>query len=430
MTASTTATRLDRRRAPASRWARLRRSRYLKPYNRLAALVVAGNALAFALLPQPTPEQAFTAAGINVFVAALVRQQYVINLLFRLATGAPHSLPLRTRWALGKIYSFGGVHVGAAIGATAWYVVFTVGTFAASASALFLTTSSVASLILLSMLVTSLPSARARHHDAFELTHRFGGWMLLLLVWVQTIGMLAQTQATPEQYLGSAPLWLLAATTVSIALPWLRLRRVPVEIETPSGHVAIARFDYGVTPFAGSSTAISRSPLREWHAFANIPAPGQSGFRLAISRAGDWTSRLIDDKPRHLWVKGIPTAGVGNIDRLFTKVVWVATGSGIGPCLPHLLARTAPAHLVWSARSPVETYGPSLVTEIRDAVPDALIWDTRADGKPDLLALVRQAVRTSGAEAVICISNATTTWSLVEGLEQEGVPAFGAIWDS
>lgn len=430
MTAPTATAPSHREDAVASRWTRLRRSRHLKPYNRLAALVVAGNALAFALLAPPTPAQAFTAAGVNVFVAAIVRQQYVINLLFRLATRAPHALPLRVRWGLGKIYSFGGVHVGAAVGATAWYLAYTAGTIADGASALFLTTSTMASLILLSLIVTSLPPLRARHHDLFERTHRFGGWALLLLVWVQAVAMLVEAQTPPAQYLGSVPLWLLAATTVSIALPWLRLRRVPVEIETPSSHVAIVRFDHGVTPFAGSSTAISRSPLREWHAFANIPAPGQSGFRLTISRAGDWTSRLIDDKPRHLWVKGIPTAGVGNIDRLFTRVVWVATGSGIGPCLPHLLARTAPAHLVWSARSPVETYGPDLVSEIRDAVPGALIWDTSADGKPDLIALARRAVRRSGAEAVICISNISTTWSLVEGLEQEGIPAFGAIWDS
>ncbi|WP_200838913.1 MULTISPECIES: hypothetical protein [Microbacterium] len=427
---ATTATPADRKPALTERWSRLRRSRHVKPYNRLAILIVALNAVGFAVMPHPTAAEAFVAAGINVSLAAIVRQQYVINLLFRIATRAPHTLPLRIRWGLGKIYSFGGVHVGAAIGAAAWYAVFTARTIADGASTLFLTTSVAGALILASMLVTSLPGLRARHHDAFELTHRFGGWALLAIVWVQAVAMLAQAQATPAQYLTSAPLWLLAATTVSIALPWLRLRRVPVEIETPSSHVAIARFDHGVTPFAGSSTTISRSPLREWHAFANIPAPGESGFRLTVSRAGDWTSRLIDDKPRHLWVKGIPTAGVGNIDRLFTKVVWVATGSGIGPCLPHLLARTAPAHLVWSTRSPVETYGPGLVSEIRDAVPDALIWDTRADGKPDLLMLARRAVQTSGAEAVICISNKNTTWPLVEGLEREGIPAFGAIWDS
>jgi hypothetical protein len=69
---------------------------------------------------------------------------------------------------------------------------------------------------------------------------------------------------------GSAQFWLLAGTSISAILPWLRLRRVPVTIVTPSSHVALAEFDYGVTPFAGSSTAVSRSPLMEWHSFANV----------------------------------------------------------------------------------------------------------------------------------------------------------------
>jgi hypothetical protein len=208
------------------------------------------------------------------------------------------------------------------------------------------------------------------------------------------------------------------------------LRRVPVRITRPSRHVALVSFDYGVTPFAGSSTAVSRRPLLEWHSFANVPTPGRSGFRLTISRAGDWTGSLIDDLPTHLWVKGVPTAGVGNIDRLFTRVVWVATGSGIGPCLPHLLSGETPARLVWSTRSPRETYGDALVDEIEAVQPDALVWDTVRDGKPDLVELALRAHREFDAEAVICISNKKTTWHVVEELEARGVPAFGAIWDS
>lgn len=413
-----------------TRLSRLRRSRRFKPYNRLAAAVILLNLLAVAVNPHPTAEQAFVAAGVNVFAAAIVRQQYVINALFALATRARDATPLRVRWGLGKIYSFGGVHVGAAVSATGWYIAFCALTVAAGPSPLFVATSILGSLILVSMLITALPTLRARWHDAFEITHRFGGWLLLALVWIQTIAMLVGAEATITQVLSSVPLWLLTATTVSVALPWTRLRRVPVNITSPSSHVAIARFDYGVTPFAGSSTAISRHPLLEWHSFANVPSPGEAGFRLTISRAGDWTSRFIDEKPRHVWVKGIPTAGVGNIDKLFRKVVWVATGSGIGPCLPHLLAVTAPAHLIWSTRSPEATYGRELTEEIRQAVPDALIWDTTSEGKPDLLALAHHAVETTGAEAVICISNSKTTWSIVEGLEQRGIPAFGAIWDS
>jgi NAD(P)H-flavin reductase len=224
--------------------------------------------------------------------------------------------------------------------------------------------------------------------------------------------------------------WGLAIVTASVAAPWLRLRKVPVEMACPSTHVALTRFDYGVTPFAGSSTAISRNPLWEWHSFANVPEPGRDGFRLTISRAGDWTGAFIDDSPRKVWVKGIPTAGVANIEVLFTKVVYVATGSGIGPCLPHLLAQEVPAQLIWATRNPRRTYGDELIDEIEAVQPDAVIWDTDANGKPDLVELAWDAVLSTGAEAVICISNKKLTWNVVESIERRGVPAYGAIWDS
>lgn len=420
---------------PTTAAARLRRSRHLKPYNRLAVAVIVVNlAVAAAVLASGamTATVAFTIAGVDIVIATLVRQQLVINALFRLATRWRTRLPLRVRWGLGKIYNFGGVHVGAAISATAWYAVFCALTLAEASAPLLTATSVAATALLLAMLITSIPSLRARRHNRFELVHRFGGWALLGLVWVQAITITLEDApgAVLLALLGSVPIWLLLLATASIAAPWLRLRRVPVRITKPSSHVVIAEFDYGVTPFAGSSTAISRNPLREWHAFANVPSPDRPGFRLTISRAGDWTGRLIDEEPSHLWVKGIPTAGVGNIDQLFSSVLWVATGSGIGPCLPHLLAKTAPARLLWSTRDPVRTYGAELVAEITTAVPDTVIWDTSAQGKPDLLALAYEHAVEHGVEAVICISNNPTTWTVVEGLEQRGIPAFGAIWDS
>ena len=208
------------------------------------------------------------------------------------------------------------------------------------------------------------------------------------------------------------------------------LKKVPVTFARPSSHVVLAKFDYGVTPFAGSSTTISRSPLTQWHAFANVPSPDESGFRLTISRAGDWTGELIDDMPSHLWVRGIPTAGVANIEVLFKRVIYVATGSGIGPCLPHLLANKVPALLVWATRDPRKTYGDELVDEILSVQPGAIIWNTREKGKPDMVALAYRAYRQFNAEAVICISNQALTNEVVFGMESRGIPAYGAIWDS
>ncbi|NUT50511.1 MAG: hypothetical protein HOV94_24865 [Saccharothrix sp.] len=402
-----TTTRTD----PPSLGLRFRR-RPFTHHNRLAAAVVAVNLVAaFAV---DTTQALSDLVVANIALAVLIRQQHVINLLFRLATSAPTTWPLRVRWTLGKVYHFGGLHVGAAVSGAAW--------FAALAWTLADPLAWTILALLVAMVVFALPGLRARRHDVFERVHRFAGWTVLALF--------AAHSARQPGFVGSTQFWLLLLVVASVALPWTRLRRVPVRIVRPSRHVALVSFDYGVTPFAGSSTAVSRHPLLEWHSFANVPTPGRSGFRLTISRAGDWTGALIDDAPTHLWVKGVPTAGVGNIDKLFTRVVWVATGSGIGPCLPHLLSGDTPSRLVWSTRTPRETYGDELVDEIEAVQPDALVWDTVRDGKPDLVALALRAQREFDAEAVICISNKKTTWHVVEELEARGVPAFGAIWDS
>ncbi|WP_309114292.1 hypothetical protein [Saccharothrix sp.] len=383
------------------------RRRPFTHHNRLAAAVVLVNLALFGADPADM-------VVANLTLAVLVRQQHVINLFFRVATSAPTTWPLKVRWTLGKVYHFGGLHVGGTVCATAWFAVVAWTTADPLAWVILA--------LLVGMVVFALPRLRARKHDLFERTHRFAGWTTLVLFAVHS--------AAQPGFFGSVPFWLLVLVVVSVALPWLRLRKVPVRIVRPSNHVALVSFDYGVTPFAGSSTAVSRNPLLEWHSFANVPAPGRSGFRLTISRAGDWTGALIDDLPTHLWVKGVPTAGVGNIDKLFTRVVWVATGSGIGPCLPHLLSGDTPSRLVWSTRDPRATYGDDLVDEILGVQPHAVVWDTGRDGKPDLVELALRAHREFEAEAVICISNKKTTWHVVESLEARGVPAFGAIWDS
>lgn len=403
---------------PAPR--RLLKHPRLMHYNRLAALVLVAN-LAFLWASwSPSARSMGHAALADLALAVLVRQQYVINLFFRLATWAPTTWPLKIRWTLGKVYHFGGLHVGGALAGAGWFLALTLTSTFTGAGGLPTLVGWTLIALLAVIVATALPPFRSRHHDHFEKIHRFGGWSALALFWAHTL------LSTPQP----VPITVLAVVTFSVALPWLRLRKVDVRLERPSPHVVLARFDHGETPFAGSSTAISRSPLKEWHSFANVPAPGEPGFRLTISRAGDWTGSFIDDLPAKVWVKGITTAGVANIETLFTKVVYVATGSGIGPCLPHLLAAEVPSRLVWATRDPRATYGAALVDEILAVQPHALVWDTSRHGKPDMVRLAYEAYRDFDAEAVICISNKKLTWQVVHGLERRGIPAYGAIWDS
>lgn len=417
-------------------------------YHRLVYVVLVINVIALVMGVRrygddPMGVQALQALSnlvlANLSLATLIRQQYVINLLFWIATRAPLHWPLAIRKELAKVYHFGGLHSGAAMAAVFWFSVFSISLSvnwhmgASHVSDSLVGVTWVLMGVLFSVALMAHPAIRSRFHNGFERVHRFGGWTALILFWVQwgvTAEGVRQTENPGAALVTDASFWMLSILTLSVVLPWLRLRKVAVSLERPSSHVVIARFDYGETPFTGSATAISRSPLMEWHSFANIPTPGHKGYRLIISRAGDWTGRLIEELPSHVWVKGITTAGVAHIETLFHSVVYVATGSGIGPVLPHLLAANVPLRLIWSTRSPRQTYGDELVDEILRAQPNTLIWDTDVQGKPDLIRLAYGVTQAFGAEAVICIANRTLTEQVVEAMESRGIPAYGAIWDS
>jgi len=83
-------------------------------YNRLAALVLLSN-LAFAVLGvglQGVSAQTLSSLVlINLSLAILIRQQYLINALFWLATCIPVTWPLRVRRSAAKVYHAAGCTV-------------------------------------------------------------------------------------------------------------------------------------------------------------------------------------------------------------------------------------------------------------------------------------------------------------------------------
>lgn len=429
--------------APAAR--RLLKHPRLMPYHRLIAAVVLVNL--GVLWHHLASGDWSTADGsalsgtaaltlVNVAAAVLIRQQNVLNALYGLAGRGSRSWPLWVRWSVSKVHHVGGIHAGAALAGTAWLCVFaavaTLHPHGVTATTRALAWCLVALMLL--VVACAAPPVRRRAHDLFEASHRFAGWTSVGLFWALTVHLALHgrgEQGAAEALASTWQVWVLALLTWSVASPWLRLRRVPVTVERPSAHAAIVSFDHGVTPAFASGVAISRSPLRQWHAFASVSTPGRSGFRLLISRAGDWTGDFIDDPPSHVWVRGIPvSAPMAKASLLYERVVYLATGSGIGPILGQVLAERVPAKLVWSTRTPRATYGDALVDEVAAAQPDALIWDTTERGKPDLAQLALRACRDFGAEAVFVVSNQATTLRVVHELELLGVPAFGPIWDS
>ena len=377
---------------------------------------------------------------VNVAVAVVVRQSVVLNVLYGLAGRGSPTWPLWIRWSIAKVHHVGGIHAGSAIAGTGWLWAFA---GAAAATRLrhpeLVSTTTLGLAIVIAMVLAivtacAAPPVRARAHDVFEQSHRWGGWSALALFWALTIELAVDGRgaATPfEAITTDWHVWVLVVLTTCIVWPWVRLRRVPIAVHRPSAHVAVVELDYGVRPAYSSAVGISRSPLGGWHSFATVTTPGRPGYRLLISRAGDWTGRFIDDPPTHVWVRGIPvSAPMAKAANLYSRVLYVVTGSGIGPILGQVLADRVPARLVWPTRDPRRTYGDALVDEVAAIQPHAVIWDTTRNGKPDLLRLALDACADFDAEAVFVVSNKAATLQLVDDLERRGIPAFGPIWDS
>ncbi|KAL4934674.1 putative NRPS-like enzyme [Aspergillus undulatus] len=426
------------------------RHRIFIVYRTLFSLVWLANItmlICFLTIPTIDRRHISTIAFVNLTVAVLVRQDMVINTLYTLCCSIPKSWPLAIRRRCAKIYHLGGVHSGAAVMAVAWYtggICYNINAFAtrSESSVLTITLSLMALSIFIGMIICAYPTIRKKYHNMFERVHRFAGWAALAIIWVQTMSSIRDQhrhQPAPGRSLGhetiSTPsFWMLIVITLSIASSWVFLRTVPVESEVLSNHAIRLHFDYTV-PVNGTFTRLSERPLLEWHSFATVPAPEAEnghakGYSLVVSRAGDWTGRQIGRVPNRLYVRGVPTCGVMRIATLFSRLVLVATGSGIGPLLGHIKVPTCPFRLVWSTPNPGETFGSEIVDAVYNADPGAVVHDTKKQGRPDLVRLTWDAVKVFNAEAVVIISNEKLTKKVVYGMESRGVPAYGAIWDS
>lgn len=389
-----------------------------------------------------------TATAANLCASILIRSEPVINLLFTVFSSVPTWMPLVVRRICANVYHIGGIHVGCAIAAVIWFMIFAVGTSIdltkdSDARTLSLAPTVLTYFILallLSITALSQPTLRNKYHDSWESLHRFGGWTVLGLYWV-LVGLSTKDLSrgsglsTSEAYLRNPSIWLIAAATLAIIFPWLFLRRIPVRSEVLSSHAVRLHFDSEVAP--GQGVRLAESPLSDWHGFAtitnghgnNLNSNG-TGYSVIVSRAGDFTGRCIDTAPTHIWRRGIPTCGVLRIATLFKSVVVVATGSGIGPCLSIFPYHQVAMRILWTAPNHEKTFGKCIVDDVRRRDPNAVIYNTRVSGKPDMSLLTYKLYKESGAEAVLVISNKRFTQQIVFDMEKRGIPAYGAIFDS
>ncbi|KAK8087161.1 hypothetical protein PG994_002135 [Apiospora phragmitis] len=381
-------------------------------------------------------------ASANLMCCLLFRQEDFINLLYELFTCAPRSWPLGLRKRLAKVYHYGGCHSGAGTAAVVWYFLYTAlamrdFVYDPQADVLAnMVTSWIVVLMFLLILTAAHPSLRRHYHDYFEVFHRFAGWTALVSFWVQ-VAFAVQVRARQQ----GRPVGVVLVTSPNF---WgLCLDIVQPALVRLSDHATRLHFRYRpMQSFYG--VKLSDAPLTEWHAFATIPdttatddGAGKgnnkiTGFSVVVSNAGDWTNKQITatEAGRKLWIRGAPLHGVLYTSRLFRRIVVVATGSGIGPCLSLMFANQTPMRMLWSTRDPLKTYGEGVVATVRGADPQAVIWNTTERGYPDIVAATYQLVKESDAEAVFIISNPKVTDKVVMGMLVRGVAAFGAIFDS
>ncbi|EUC30181.1 hypothetical protein COCCADRAFT_39539 [Bipolaris zeicola 26-R-13] len=382
------------------------------------------------------------ATAANLCAAILIRSEPVINLLFKVFSSVPTWMPLWIRCICANVFHIGGIHVGCAIAALIWFVIFVIGASLEMAKSVDERAISVAPAVLsyfimsllLTMTAMSHPYLRNRYHDLWEGLHRFGGWTVLILYWV-LIGLSTADMghqigySTSEAYLRNPSLWLIAIATCAIIFPWLFLRRVPVIPEVLSSHAIRLHFNSNLGP--GKGVRLAQHPLGDWHGFATITnGPNNGGYSVIVSRAGDFTGHMIDTAPTHVWRRGIPTSGVLRIATLFKSVVVVATGSGIGPCLSIFPYKHIAMRILWTAPNHEATFGKAMVEDVLQKDPKAVIHNTRMSGKPDMSLLTYNLYKESGAEAVLVISNKRFTQQIVFDMEKRGIPAYGAIFDS
>ena len=431
----------------------LRNLRYslLSVYRKLFGVIFIANLVAFIYilahyrgLDIPATHLA-TAASANLCAAIFVRLEIVINFIFFVCRAIPHSAPLAIRRVAAKGYAYGGVHSGCSISGTLWFLLLTIaltyqgvnGRLASDhipiiAIAIFLL------FILLLIIALAYPTLRMRNHNLFELSHRYLGWTAVGIFWIE-LGLIVRNSAIVNHVsLGSAfvqepTTWFLIAITVSIFQSWIFLRKVEFEAENLSNHAIRLTFQGKLKPFRGVGLALT--PLGQYHSFATYPAPerGENMHSILVSSAGDWTKKQASDpsNKRHFYLKGTYKAGVLAMATCFKKAIIVVTGSGIGPCLaffnlPERLR--VPCRILWVTRK--EVYGDAILGQVMQCDPEAIIWDSKKSGRPDMLQLTWALYKRSDAEAVFMISNPNATRKLIYGLESRGVPAFGPIWDS
>ncbi|KAJ7219073.1 hypothetical protein GGX14DRAFT_589811 [Mycena pura] len=357
----------------------------------------------------------------------------------------------------------GGIHSGCALSGVLWLLFKVVNNFRhldVTHDAILIMGVVTNAAVMLSAL-SAFPWVRNTHHNVFERQHRFIGWIGLISTWIFVI--LGDTynpinrswNLNGDKLIQHQDFWFTCGMTFFIALPWICVREVPVDIELPSPKVAIIRFRRGMQQ--GLLGRISRSSIMEYHAFGIISEGTHAKYHYMIAGVqGDFTKGLVNDPPKTLWTRELKFAGVSNTSTLYTRGIRICTGTGIGAALSTCLqspywwvlrsyvpnqgslrrsanARYAVTHVNSLQGSDQEkTFGPTISGLIhRHMGPERVtLWDSKQrGGRPDTMKLLKEVYYSWNAEVVFITSNFIGNSEMMEGCKAAGIPAFGTLWD-
>ncbi|KAG8750744.1 hypothetical protein FRC11_010093 [Ceratobasidium sp. 423] len=373
----------------------------------------------------------------NILAGVVVRNELFGRLLYLIVnTLFAKWTPLWWRLCCSSVLQhLGGIHSGCSVAAIGWLVY--------NLAELFKNRATVAPAVLamgVIVLVTitftsiaAIPWIRNTHHNVFERNHRFLGWLSVIVTWVYIIidngYRNSRTWGTHSYgFAHRQELWLSVFMALAVILPWTYTRKVPVHIETPSPKVAIIRFERGMQQ--GLLGRISRTAIWEYHTFGIVSASPYSAYHYMICGVqGDFTRKLVADRPTHLWTREVKFAGVGNTSTLYKRGIRICTGTGIGAALSTCL-QSDQWFLIWIGSDADATLGPTIMGLIERGVGHrAIMWDTKKFGRPNTMELLAETFALWKAEVVFITSNWQGNEEMMQGCKMRGIPAFGTLWD-
>lgn len=442
----------------------------------------------------------YTLASANLFTCIFSRTVWFKWLVY-LPTIISKPMPMSMKMFFNKmVVNNGGVHTCTAAWLCldwAWIIALSIvrGAGGSPREAAHFFIASVALAILFFIVLFAMPYRDNRvYHDLFEQSHRYGGWLLAGIFTIDVI--LSLSVGGDDTFALKDPaLWFVIGSIFLTAYPWLGILKVynaPAHIFIPSDWVAIVSWTpkpWFSVPGTAGQLAFESAGTKEYHPFAllNDINGNPRKATMAVAKAGDWTSKLIEDgkktgkndnfndgfdvetagattyddsEPNYkLCLSRVAAPGFMYLVRNYKRVLCIGTGAGIAPIASFLPNPPNDMMILWVGRKFNETYGP--LTKLVTSHKHSILIDTKeepsltnpynpgfrasidnANGtmritenlmdaeRPVLPQLAMAAVELFKADAVFIVSGPTSTFQVCHELWKAGIHAYGATWDS